>query len=254
MHAILSIVLALFASAAFAEDRLVKLDTRPGVWVEAYTMIREGASATVVLLPGGEGNINMKKGAPASNNFLVRSREYFAAQGFNVVLVGNPSDTADMDFSFRTSPRHVEDLLKVVEFLKKDSRLPVWFVGTSRGTISAAAAAISFGNRELAGIVLTSSITGNKRKPGIAAQKLDAIRIPVLILYHEKDSCAICDPNEVSKITAGLTNAPVKKQIMVDGGADPKGDPCGALHWHGYRGMEKEAVGIISDWIKNPKP
>ena len=24
------------------------------------------------------------------------------------------------------------------------------------------------------------------------------------------------------------------------------------LHWHGYIGMEKEAVDLISEWVKNP--
>lgn len=86
------------------------------------------------------------------------------------------------------------------------------------------------------------------------AQKLDAIRIPVLVLHHELDACAVTRPNEVSLITGGLKNAPVKKQIMVSGGASPEGDPCEALHWHGFIGMEKEAVEIIADWIKNPKP
>jgi hypothetical protein len=46
----------------------------------------------------------------------------------------------------------------------------------------------------------------------------------------------------------------VKKLVMVDGGGDPRGDPCEALHWHGFIGMEKEAVDIIGDWIKNPGP
>jgi pimeloyl-ACP methyl ester carboxylesterase len=167
--------------------------------------------------------------------------------------VGNPTDVSDLDNSFRTSPQHVEDLLKVVEFAKRDYGLPVWLVGTSRGTVSAAAAAISFGNRELAGIVLTSSMTGNKKTRGVQAQELGTIRIPVLVMHHESDSCNSCSPKDVSRITNGLSNAPVKKQIMVNGGANPRGDACEAMHWHGFIGMEKEAVDIISNWIKNPK-
>jgi hypothetical protein len=88
----------------------------------------------------------------------------------------------------------------------------------------------------------------------VPTQKLEAIRIPVLVLHHEKDACQICNLSEVPLITNGLKNAPVKKQIMVSGGANPEGDPCEALHWHGFIGMEKEAVDIITDWMKNPKP
>ncbi len=255
MRALLLIILfPLFACPSFADDRPVTVDTRPGVSVAAYYMKRDGASAAVVLLPGGEGDLRMRNGVPTSDNFLVRSREFFAASGFTVLVMGTPVDKAGMGYPFRTGKKHVDDMEKVVEFVKRDSGLPTWLIGTSRGTFSAVAAAVSFGNQKLAGIVLTSSMTGNKKIPGVVTQGLDAIRIPVLVMHHAKDSCPACDPGEVAKILGGLTNAPVKKLIMVDGGTDPKGDPCGARHWHGYAGMEKEAVGIISNWIKSPNP
>jgi hypothetical protein len=47
---------------------------------------------------------------------------------------------------------------------------------------------------------------------------------------------------ETSWILKGLSNAPVKKLMMVDGGSDPTGDECDAQHWHGFIGMEREAV------------
>lgn len=249
----LSIVLLLLAIPSFAmEDRLVNLDTRPGVSVSFYYMPRDGAKATVVLLMGGGGDIGMKGGVPGSNNFLVRSRDFFAANGLNVVLVGRPSDKKELDYLFRVSPEHMEDLRCIVTFLKKESRLPLWFVGTSRGTISTAAAAIAFGNEELAGIVLTSSVTSRKKTGAVPYQKLDAIRLPVLVLHHQYDACIICVPGEASRIKRGLANAPIKKEIFVTGGSNPSGDPCEAMHWHGYIGMEKEAVDIICDWIKYP--
>lgn len=241
-------------TAAFAaEDKLIKLDTRPGVSVSVYTMKRDGAAATVVLLPGGGGGIGLRDGVPTSDNFLVRSRDHFAAHGFNVAVVSRPTDK-ELDYEFRVSPAHIEDLRQVVEYLKTDTGLPVWLVGTSRGTVSAAAAAITFGNEKLAGLALTSSVTSNKRTGAVPEQKLEAIRIPVLVLHHEKDACSVTFPRGARWIIDGLKNAPVKKLIMVSGGAGASGDPCEPLHWHGFIGMEKEAVGLIADWIKNPKP
>ena len=254
MRILLTALLLAISSAAFpAEDKLIKLDTRPGVSVSFYYMKRDRATATVVLLMGGGGNINLKRGEPRSRNFVVRSRDYFAANGFHVALVDRPTDR-ELDFDFRVSPEHVQDLRQVVSYLKKDTGLPVWLVGTSRGTISAAAGAIAFGNEELAGLVFTSSVTRSDRTGAVPTQKLETIRIPVLVLHHERDTCQICRPSEVSSITNGLKNAPVKKQIMVSGGANPEGDPCEALHWHGFIGMEKEAVDIVTGWIKNPRP
>lgn len=247
--------LLLLASAfVHAEDKLLTLDTRPGVTVSVYYMKRDGAPATLMLLPGGGGGIGIKDGVPASENFLVRSRDHFAGNGFNVAVVSRPSDQKDMDFAFRISPQHIEDLQHVVAYLKHDSGLPVWLVGTSRGTVSATAAAVAFGNKELAGIVLTSSVTSFKRTGAVPSQNLKTIQIPVLVLHHEKDACPICRPQDVPSIIQGLKNAPVKKQIMVNGGADPEGDPCEARHWHGFIGIEKEAVDTIAGWIKAPKP
>jgi pimeloyl-ACP methyl ester carboxylesterase len=246
----------LFAAttAAFAaEDKLIKLDTRPGVSVSFYYMKRDGAAVTVVLLPGGGGGIGLKDGVPTSDNFLVRSRDHFAAHGFNVAVVSRPTDK-ELDYEFRVSSAHIEDLRQVVEYLKTDAGLPVWLVGTSRGTVSAAAAAITFGNENLAGLALTSSVTSNKRTGSVPEQKLEAIRIPVFVLHHQKDSCSVTVPRDAPRIMSRLKNTPVKKLIMVDGGANAAGDPCENQHWHGYIGMEKEAVDIIANWIKNPKP
>jgi len=51
-----------------------------------------------------------------------------------------------------------------------------------------------------------------------------------------------------------LTAARVKKYMVVNGGDNPTGDPCQALHYHGYIGMEAEAVAQISSWIQRPAP
>jgi hypothetical protein len=48
------------------------------------------------------------------------------------------------------------------------------------------------------------------------------------------------------------TNAPIKKLMVVDGGANPSGDVCAGQHWHGFIGMEREAVDQIAGWIKAP--
>jgi hypothetical protein len=76
--------------------------------------------------------------------------------------------------------------------------------------------------------------------------------VPVLVVHHEFDECKVCVPNEVFQIVRGLKNAPIKKEVYVKGGANPTGDPCEALHWHGFIGMEKEVVDLISGGIKNP--
>jgi pimeloyl-ACP methyl ester carboxylesterase len=235
-----------------AADRLISVETRPGVRVAYWMMERPDATATVMLLPGGEGGIGMKDGVPTSSNFLVRSRDLFAAAGYNVAIVGKPSDRTDLDPGFRASSDHVTDLRRIAEKLRKDFGKPVWLVGTSLGTISAAATAIAMDPGEIAGIVLSSSRTGGgyPTVPGLALSK---IRVPVLVMHNRDDACPSCDPREAARITASLTNAPVKRFVLIEGGSGARGPPCEAFHYHGYIGMEKEAVETITAWMKDPK-
>lgn len=245
------ILAAAIAAPAAAADGPVTLETRPGVTLTSYFMPRAGASAVLLLLTGGSGSIGLRDGVPTSLNFLVRSRDHFAAAGFSVFILGRPSDRADLDPAYRIGADHLEDLRRVVAHLRHQTGLPVWLVGTSRGTISATAAAIALGD-ELAGIVLTSSVTAYRIPGAVPTQNLGAVRLPVLVLHHERDACRACSPHELGWIMDGLSRAPVKRRLVVSGGEGPSGDACEALHWHGYIGMEAEAVRLITDWIKAP--
>ena len=246
------LLLALPASLpASAADRLLRLETRTDVSVPVFYLKRENASATVILLPGGNGGFGtLIDGQPSSKNFLVRTRDSFAAAGLNVAVMSRPSDKSDLDYPDRVGADHLQDIRTLVNTLKADSGLPVWLVGTSRGTVSATAAAVAFGNSELAGVVLTSSVVSRKKIGAVPMQDLGAIRIPVLIVHHEQDDCSICRPDEVPAVLQGLVNAPVKKLMMLSGGDNPTGKSCGALHHHGFIGIENKVVALISQWIK----
>jgi pimeloyl-ACP methyl ester carboxylesterase len=243
----------LAAGIASADDGLVRIDTRPGVKVGYWMMERPQAAATLVLLPGGEGGIGLKDGAPHSTNFLVRERDRFAAAGFNVAIVGKPSDREDLDLAFRAGPEHVEDLRHVVAALHARYGKPVWLVGTSRGTVSAVAAAIALGDA-IAGVVLTSSITAPYVPQAVQHLPLAKIRVPVLVVHHRKDVCPETPALQAPRILEGLTQAPAKKLLVLDGGSGARGGYCQPLHWHGFIGMEQETVDAIADFIRDRRP
>lgn len=251
--ALLLFLMALATHTAHANDVLEEVSTRPGVKVPVYWMPRPGAKGTLVLLPGGAGSIGvLAAGKPSGSNFLVRSRDLFAAAGYNVALVSRPTDKKDLTHAERIGAEHMQDLQAVLAFLRRVSRAPIWLVGNSRGTISATAAALAFGD-QLAGMVLTSSITDGK--PGaVGRQNLGGIHIPTLVVHHAKDACDVCPPEEAKVIFNKLRNAPVRKLIMLDGGGPPTGPECESMHWHGYAGMEREAVNAILNWIAHPVP
>ena len=245
-------LLIALAVTSHAEGTLFKVPTREGVTTTLFWEPVPDAKATVFLFPGGAGGFGkVEEGKATGQNFLVRSESYFIANGFNVAIFGRPSDSQDLDYADRISDSHMADVRKVLEFVKRKADVPVWIVGTSRGTISAAAAAINLPG-EMAGVVLTSSVVSYKKPGAVPKQDLDRIKVPVLILHHAKDACPLCQPFEVPAILRGLKNAPIKKEIMVSGGVNPTGNVCEALHWHGFIGMEHEAVDLIADWIKSP--
>lgn len=235
-----------------AEEGMVKLDLlRNGAHLPMYVMSNPHAVATLILLPGGEaGTGKMIDDKPTSGNFLARSRDIFFNENFNVVVIFRASDLAKLDYSYRVR-EHVAEIAKVINFSKEKFQKPIWLVGTSRGTVSGTAAAIALGETAVQGLVLASSVTNNKIG-AINTQSIGELKIPVLVVHHKYDACKICDPYEASLITSGLTSAPVKKFVLIEGGAKPEGDPCAAKHWHGFINYEKETVKLMSDWIKKP--
>ena len=246
--------LACMGFGSKAQEGMVYMDIGRGeARLPTYVMPNPQATATVILLPGGDADTGkIVDGKPRSGNFLSRSRGEFFAENFNVIVVYRASDLTGLDYGYRVSKDHVAELAKVVAYAKQNFGKPVWLVGTSRGTVSGTATAIALGESEVQGLVLTASVTSNKTG-AIATQSIANLKIPTLVVHHKNDSCKICVPYEASRITSYLKSAPVKKFIMIEGGSNPEGDPCEAKHWHGFINFEKETVKLIADWIKNPQ-
>ena len=250
------IVSLIFLAGTTAQaGTVVDLPTRPDVTTRLFWAPATGATATVLLFPGAGGGFGpVVNGHAMSHNFLVRTAPNFLAHHLNVAIFGRPSDSRSLGYADRISDAHLTDVRKVIDYLKTQSSAPLWIVGTSRGTISAAATVIHLQDAAIAGLVLTSTVDSAKTAGSVPAQDLAAIRVPVLLLHHRQDSCAICRPSDLPQILDKLTRAPVKKEMMVSGGANPTGDGCSPMNWHGFIGMEAQAVDIISDWIAHPQP
>ena len=246
--------LATLMVPAWAEGMLFKVPTRDGVTHTLFWEAAPKAKATVFLFPGGAGGFGkVEDGRATGGNFLVRSAPYFIAHGYNVAIFGRPSDM-ELGWTERTGAAHMTDIAKVLEFVKRQSDLPVWVVGTSRGTVSATAMAVHVKDPAIAGLVLTSSIVRRSTPGAVPTQNLQTIELPVLVYHHARDGCKHCQASDTPAILQGLTRALVKKLMVVDGGSNPVGDECAAQHWHGFIGMEQEAIGQITAWIQAPKP
>jgi len=240
-----------------AQAELLQIPTGRGSNIPVYWDKVEGATATVVLLQGGDGVVPFsgpgKGGKPKGNNFLTRSFDLFAAQKVNVAVMGAIDDKG-LTYPDRVTDDHTSDLATVAQAVRSLSpEQPVWLVGTSRGTVSATAAAIRYAGKPVFdGIVLTSAIVGWKKPQAVTRQSIDKIRIPVLVYMHANDGCSECQLSDAKGLIGKFKNAPVQAFMAVQGGGDPKGDPCHGQHYHGFIGMEQQAVTDIVGWINKP--
>jgi alpha/beta superfamily hydrolase len=276
-----ALALLLVAAPAFAQQRpapppppggqrpspnafgtAIELTPRPGVSLRAAAFAPDGAArGAVILFVGGPGKIAIPdRPAPGwqmqeTSNFLARTRELFRKRGLYTVVVDAPSDQSHgLINNFRLGAAHATDSAALIaEVRRRASGVPVWLVGTSRGSISAAAVAARLAERGGPdGIVLTSSVTrpgGGTMRDTVMDTELAAIRVPALVVYHRADGCEASPASDAGSLLGKLSKAPRKETLLFDGGAPPRpgpGDPGSA---HGYLGIEDQVVGAIVDWM-----
>lgn len=213
-----------------------------------------------LLLPGGDGRVKLDArgcSRALAGNFLVRSAGLFREAGYITALVDAPSDHRGPDglAGFRNTEAHAKDLGVAIAGLRTRFRLPVWVVGTSRGTISASNAASRLaGDAAPDGVVLSSVLsTGSPSAKTWTAQTvfdlvLAAVKVPALVLGHADDTCRRSPPGEMDHVLQELGSTR-KASHLVEGarsGSQPSGDgACEGRSPHGYFGQEAEAVGAI---------
>ena len=175
---------------------------------------------------------------------------------------------------FLVSEDRAIDIGAVVEHLKREADLPVWLVGTSGGSWSAALGAIDASrggneNTSIDGLVLTSTVTripeGSKiartlstfaaeHPEGVMSMELSEVTVPTLVMSHRDDGC-LYTPAVDAPVLAKRLNRSTKVEIAVMTGGDrPKSGPCEAYAAHGYFGVENQAVNTIARFIKANGP
>lgn len=248
-------VAALAAARAVAQQpaQVVDIPSRPGVTQRYLLSEPTRPKAAVVLFAGGHGGLQIDGEGRMSwgrGNFLVRAAPLFLAQGLAVALTDAPSDRQQPPHltGFRQTEEHAADIRAVVASLKQRLNLPVWLVGTSRGTQSAAFAAIQPDAAGADGLVLTSTILTDPRSRAVPDMPLERLRIPVLVVHHEEDGCRLCLYADMPRLMARLRGVPRHELVTYTGG-DNVGHPCEARAYHGYNGLEASVVGRISAWI-----
>ncbi|MDZ7919407.1 MAG: alpha/beta hydrolase [Rhodoferax sp.] len=248
------VALAVFQSvAAYAQpSTVIDVPTRPGVTVRYLWQSPQQPKAVVILMVGGNGGVRL--GADGSlggmgGNFLARSRAQFVQQGLAVALMDAPSDRQVAPFlgGFRQTPEHMADIKALIADVRQRSQRPVALVGTSRGTQSAAAAAIALSDSGGPdALVLTSTILTDPQSRAVPKMALEQLRIPVLLMHHQQDGCKHCAFADLPALREKL---PADHAVRLYEGGNNVGDPCEAMAFHGFNGLEARVVQDLSTWL-----
>jgi hypothetical protein len=252
----LALAVLLLAAAIAHAAEVVDLPTRPGVTQRLLVLQPADSRAVLILLTGGDGRTGIAADGNLERrgNFLVRSRELFVSQGFTVVLPDTPSDRGDLDGFFRDSAEHFADVGAAVRWAHEKFGQPVWLVGTSRGTQSAAAAALALqGAAAPDGLVLTSTVLARGARSPVTARPvnempLGELAMPVLVVHHAQDPCGVCDPARLPALMAMLP--PARSQLITQTGGRSVGPACEPRSYHGYNGIEERVAADIAGWIR----
>ena len=252
---LLALALSILAPAATAEE-VVEIKTRPGVTVKFILRgARAGNPPIAILFAGGQGVIDLDNWDGSGNptgNFLVRTRKHWVKHDLLVAVPDAPSDMQGGMALWRTSADHAADIRAVIAALRRHSSGPVFLIGTSRGTISAAGIAAHLAPGELGGIVLTATVTRYNRardKDRVQSVKLEKIRVPVLLAHHQDDACYVTLVEDLPALAKEFTGAPRVEIKVYRGGGNYRGSECGARAAHGFRGIEKRVVRELAAWI-----
>ena len=216
--------------------------------------------AVLMLFIGGNGKLNLAllQQNTGSTNFVARTRYHFAAERYVVALVDAASDFLDLGegLTGHRQPHqlHGDKYLLDLEAVMSDLRtryraLPLWAVGTSRGTIGAAVAA-AYAAAPPDGIVLTSSLTGPSGAGDLQTVDIESINVPALIAAHQGDACPATNPGDATALKNRFTSSPLAELVTFTGGSAPLSGPCDPLSPHGFFGIEQKVIGAVTKWIK----
>jgi pimeloyl-ACP methyl ester carboxylesterase len=259
---VLTVLVAWLVTAApVCAQEIVRLDTRPGV-TQSYFLARvpRGVQAVALLFPGGGGSIRLRsedgriKFAPG--NFLVRVRGEFVQRGVVAAILDAPSDAQSawgMTDEFRFGDAHLTDVRAVLADLgRRFPDLPVFLIGTSRGTVSVASLGARL-DRGVAGVVLTSSMyrpagaRSHEPGPGLSQFDFARLKLPVLLVHHRDDGCFATPYVDAYHLARTFP------LVTVKGGRPATSGECEPMSAHGYFGREVETVEAIVSWmLKRP--
>ncbi|MEI9983941.1 MAG: alpha/beta hydrolase [Aliidongia sp.] len=208
-------------------------------------------SATIVMLPGGAGDVGVERNGDVrhDDNFVVRTRALWAARGY-AVLIPDTIDRVNLR-GLRSSPAYARLVDRLVGFAHAQAQGPVYLLGTSQGSIAAMNGAAHAAPGAIAGVVLTESVSrmGGSHETVFSADPQD-VTAPALVVANRDDACDVAPPEDAPRIAAAMSRSRDVHILPVAGGITKSRKACGSLTPHGYYGIEVPVIDQISQWMR----
>jgi hypothetical protein len=221
------------AGAGLPADELIATATTAGGEVVPYILNAANSQPKfiTILFPGGNGQMNPRLDDERvvygfGGNFLIRGREFIVDDEFATVATNTTSDES-----------RVQALLD--DLKRRYPNAQIYLMGTSRGTIATVKLAAFLADR-IAGVIHTSSMGSS-----IYSFNAKEFRNRQLIVHHRNDQCKVTRYNSAEHAHEAYGT----ELITMEGGIS-EGDPCEAYAHHGYRGIERETMEAIKQWIR----
>jgi dienelactone hydrolase len=256
LRAALLALLIATALPAWAAESVLTLAPRSGVTLRVLVDRPAAPVGSVVLMAGGDGVLDLDAqgniGSGLRGNHLVRTRADYVKAGYAVFVPDVASDQRGTR-GYRFGTDYANDVAAVIAEARKVAP-PVGIVGTSRGALSVAALFTKQSAvRPDAAVISSGVLLGNEGGTGSASTMGDVSRInvPVMLLRHRFDACRVTPPADADRFKALLTGAPKVDVVTLDGGGPrvTTSEPCGAMHYHGFHGIDDQAVAATVEWL-----
>ena len=220
------------------------------------TMYWEGAGskALLILIPGGEGQLNLKPTQlNVGNQFYLTLKQL--TQGsepkgiFDVVLFDSPERLENSRGypSSRATPDHMSRIRSVVQFYKEKTKKPIWLMGHSNGAVSVTEY-LRYEKKIGQGNQISGLIVSGARK--LAYFDSDPLNLPILFMSHRQDGCLNADPNasvnnfeKVKSLNMAQTSF-----VFIETGS-PEGSRTCETGYHMYNNATQEVVATLRNFI-----
>lgn len=224
--------------------RSVQLKTRPGVRQGFSLAVPERPVAVALYFRGSTGF-----GTALDMEYELQR------QGVGIAIIDPPSDLpAGFTQGQRSGRAHVLDVDAVIRYVRQEIRVPVWLIGMSMGSVSAANVATGSA-AGVDGVVFMAPVTAQTRRGNAFGERLvtsfalERLRMPVLAVAHLRDGCITTPPSGTAAIVAQAAAAPARQAKLFDGGFSVSSDPCTGNSHHTFGGIRSEVGGYIAKFI-----